>query len=121
MIFEGEATEQFANGRDLRQGDTLSPILFNLVMENLSQSFHLVEEKKGIGTYVIGGVKSVTHLLFADDILCFSRANQKSLNRIKINTMEEFSVFSILQINVGKSTIILSVSCDRDHVVLQGY
>lgn len=79
-------------------------------MENLSQSLRLAEEKKEINTYTIGGAKSMTHLLFVDNILCFTRANRKSFTTIN-NVVDEFSSFSSLQMNARKSLIIFLVAC----------
>lgn len=41
IIIEGELMKQFRGERGLRQGDSLHPILFNIVMENLSEGVQL--------------------------------------------------------------------------------
>lgn len=41
ILIEGKAIEQFASGHGLKQGTPLSLILFNLMLENLSQNLHI--------------------------------------------------------------------------------
>lgn len=60
-----------------------SPLIFNLLTENLFQFFHLVERKGQLDTYKIVRTKLVTHLLFVDDVLYFTKANRKSMEAIK--------------------------------------
>lgn len=71
-----------------------------------------------IMTDIIGGAKSTTHLLFANDLLCFSKDNVKSLKAIK-HVLTKFSIFYGLQISPSKSKIILSKSCQYKKQLLQ--
>lgn len=64
MVIEGEPSQQFMSGRGLCQGDPLSLLLFNLVLENLSHKLHDAEERGSIDTYLQGVVKPITHLCF---------------------------------------------------------
>lgn len=57
LLVEGEATDQFSNGRGLREGGPISSTLFILVLENLSQSFHQAKRNGELDTYNIGGTK----------------------------------------------------------------
>lgn len=83
ILIEGQPTDQFISGRGLHQGDPLSSSLFNIVLEMLSQEFRREEEEGNIDNFVVGGVKLVAHLLFADDLLIFSKGNFKSINTVK--------------------------------------
>jgi len=46
-----------------------------------------------IDTYQVNGAKSISHSIYVDDILIFSKADPKSLNSIK-GSMELLGVFS---------------------------
>lgn len=82
VMVEGSPARPFKNQRGLRQGDLISPILFNLVMDILSRIiFKAVEEGK-FHSYMVNGAKSLLHLIDADDILIFSKVNPKSPSSI---------------------------------------
>lgn len=65
----------------------------------------------GVDSYNMGGVKSITHLIFVYNIVCFSNANVKSFVTLKA-VLHEFSIFSGLQFNARKSALIFHKSCD---------
>lgn len=54
-----------------------------------------------IDAYQVNGTRSISHLIYADDILIFSKANQKSLNSIK-EILDVFSKFSFSEVNNDK-------------------
>lgn len=81
-----------------------------MVRESLSQNFLLTEARKGIDMFISGGTTLVSHLMFADDVLCFSRANKKSMVTI-MAVLDEFSLFSGLKFNEMESSIAFSESC----------
>lgn len=43
----------------------------------------LAENLDRLDTYKIGGVNLVTHFLFTDDVLCFTKVNHKSVHALK--------------------------------------
>lgn len=57
------------------------------------------------------GASSITHLMYVDDILVFTKANPKSLNNIK-RILGEFSLYSGLEINTGKSLASFFKVCE---------
>ena len=66
----GSLTEQIIASPGLRQGDPLSPYLFLLCAEGFSGLINAAEERGSIqGVTICAGAPSITHLLFADDLL----------------------------------------------------
>jgi len=104
-VLINEAASPFFQGhRGLRQGCPLSPLLFLLVAEGLSQLI-LVAKRKG---EIHGGEVAVnlfiTHLLFVDDILLFNngrRSETKELKRI----LDLFRKATSMQVNKEKNPI----------------
>lgn len=64
-----------------------------------------------IDTYQVNGAKSISYLIYADDILIFSKANLKSLKSIK-EILDVFFKFSGLEINSEKSSVHYSKVVD---------
>lgn len=100
VLVNGEPTPRFTNQRGLRQGDLLSPILFNLTMENLTLLIDTQTRLHHFHTYKLGGVESISHLLCVDDILIFVQTNDSSMSAIK-GSLKTFSYFIGMSINMG--------------------
>jgi len=82
VLINGETIPFFQNGRGLRQGCPLSPLLFILVLEGLSLLL-----KKGRSEGKLIGVKvsrlvRILHLLFVDDVLIMTRASLQEWQEI---------------------------------------
>ena len=91
ILWNREQIRDFHPRKGLPQGDPLSPYLFVLCMERLSNLiFGRVNcgEWKGITAFVKG--PEISHLFFADDLLLFVKANTKNYD----NIMEILSQFS---------------------------
>lgn len=84
MLVNGSPTAEFIPEKGLRQGDSLSPFLFNLVAEGLNM---LMERARSLGLVrgvVVGKVEVVvTHLQFADDTIIFCEVNMEEVMVIK--------------------------------------
>jgi hypothetical protein len=89
--FNSDETDMFSPMRGLRQGDPLSPYLFLLCAEGLSNLLLHEEEVGGIdGVRMCRNAPSVSHLLFAHDSLILMKAhtdNATSCNMCWILTM----------------------------------
>lgn len=90
----------------LRQGDPLSPYLFALGMEYLSRCLKRLKEDPNFNFYPKCETFGLTHLMFADDLLLFSRADKISL-KLLLDAFYKFSASSGLKANLDKSSIYL--------------
>uniref|UniRef100_A0A2N9GEV9 TIR domain-containing protein n=1 Tax=Fagus sylvatica TaxID=28930 RepID=A0A2N9GEV9_FAGSY len=100
----------FESSRGLRQGDPLSPLLFLLIMEVLSQLLRRTEEAGLIhgfkaGKELVSGL-SISHLLFADDTIVFCDADPDQLLHLRM-VLGCFEVVTGLGVNMGKSELVL--------------
>ena len=106
VLINGATSPFFKGQRGLRQGCPLSPLLFLLVAEGLSQLI-LKAKREGIlkGLEVAVNLY-ISHLLFVDDILLFSNGSQSEIKEIK-KILEIFMKATGMQVNYRKSQLIL--------------
>ncbi|CAL5358759.1 unnamed protein product [Camellia sinensis] len=100
--------QDFPMEKGLRQGDPLSPYLFVLCMERLSNMILAkVNDKswKGVRASVQG--HAISHLFFADDLLLFGSAEERNCQTI-MDVLRKFSAISGLKLNLLKSKIFMS-------------
>jgi ribonuclease HI len=92
----------------LRQGDPLSPYLFILCMEKLSVAIHdAVLQGRWEPIHITNDGPQISHLLFADDVLLFTKAKSSQLHFIT-SLFDRFSRASGLKINISKSRALYS-------------
>ena len=105
ILVNGSPTQEFTPSRGLRQGDPLSPLIFNLVGEALS-CLLTMGVSKGIfrGIESKGDIKNFTHLQFADDVILFINDDDSSVLGVK-RTLQCFQVISGMKLNFEKSKI----------------
>ncbi|KAK1564769.1 hypothetical protein Q3G72_011280 [Acer saccharum] len=106
VLVNGSPTLQFGIKRGLRQGDPLSPFLFNIVTEALSCLF---QKAHGLGMMegAVFGNDSVhvSHLQFADDTIIFLRPKMEYLCNVR-RILRCYELASGLKINFHKSCVI---------------
>ena len=75
VLINGSPSDFFGSSRGLRQGDPLSPLLFDIVMEALSRMLDVAASAGQFSSFSMGSTAGssvmVSHLLFADDTLIF--------------------------------------------------
>ena len=106
ILVNGGALERFEPSRGIRQGDPLSPYIFILCMEYLG---HLIEQKCVNGDWVpLKASKDnlgFSHLLFADDIILFSKADERGCEAI-LDVLGKFCREFGQKISLDKSRIL---------------
>ncbi|CAL5417428.1 unnamed protein product [Camellia sinensis] len=115
VLVNGSPTPEFCPQRGLRQGDPLSPVLFNIGAEGLNILLSRAKELGQIKGATVGsnGLR-VTHLQFADDTILFCDANRVKVTNIK-RILSCFEIASGLKINYHKS-VICGVEVDEEPV-----
>jgi exonuclease III len=102
VIINGWLTPAFDIGRGVRQGDPLSPILFNIGIETLANAFRHSTIYKGID---LPGKDNIKVLMYADDTLIVFQ-KQSDVNEID-EILQLYSKASGAIINKSKSEIVL--------------
>lgn len=103
----GSLSGHFNATRGLRQGDPLSPCLFILVVEGLTQLLKKASSHPQFSFHPRCARLGITSLAFADDLFIFAKADTQSVNIIK-NTLEVFQNISGLKPNLQKCMVFTS-------------
>ena len=76
VVWQGEESRSFQVQRGVRQGDPLSPLLFNLVMKEVLEEVQVVWKRRGYGTNIGSTLRGerLTHVTFADDVTLIARS-----------------------------------------------
>jgi hypothetical protein len=98
----GEKVDAIPLNSGTRQGCTLSPYLFNIVLEVLARAIQQPKEIKGIQI----GKEEVKMLLFADDMIVYI-SDPKNSTRELLNLINSFSAVAGYKINSNKSMAFL--------------
>lgn len=105
--FQGEISEAFEIKTGVRQGDGLSPILFNVVLEKIVRTWRTALTEDGIDGICLGpkrqGVK-VDCLAFADDMALL--AEGKGEARIMLEKLHEVAEKTGLRVSYEKTEYI---------------
>lgn len=108
VLINGGKIEQFKPSRGLRQEDPLSPYLFILGQEVLSRLIeHEMVKKKLSGARASIASIAITHVMYADDIVLFSKATRRDAITI-IECLETYFKWSGQSLNKRKSGVFFS-------------
>ncbi|XP_074314321.1 uncharacterized protein LOC141649534 [Silene latifolia] len=114
----------FFNGRrGLRQGGPISPLIFYICMEYLSRLMDFATRKWYFRYHPMCKSLRLTHLLFADDLLMFSKGDVQSIMLI-LRVLATFSGSSGLKVNAAKSKVVfngVSESLKHDITQISGF
>jgi hypothetical protein len=102
ISINGDVGSYFRNRRRVRQGDPISPLLFDLVVDALSliRSGHI----HGVIPHLLPG--GITHLKYADETMILIQKDDLSITNLKF-LLFCFKLLSGLKINYHKSEVIV--------------
>ncbi|XP_031099664.1 uncharacterized protein LOC116003863 [Ipomoea triloba] len=108
VLWNGQKSDWFTPQRGLRQGDSISPLLFVLCMERLS---HLIldsiKQEKWKWIKICRNGPHVSHLFFADDLILFGEATMEQAVEMK-KCLDAFCANSGQKISLHKSSVFFS-------------
>ena len=104
VAINGELAGFFEGKKGLRQGDSISPYIFIMLMEVLSRLLDKAQSEGSFRLHPLCSDPMLTHLLFADDLLVFSDGSRASTAGIK-DVMCHFKNWSGLDTNETKTEI----------------
>ncbi|XP_057428588.1 uncharacterized protein LOC130722016 [Lotus japonicus] len=105
VLVNGSPTDFFQIQKGLRQGDPLSPLLFNLCVNGMSCLLNQALDGSIPSGVDIGKGLRLNHLQFADDALLFCEGDLRQVKRLAL-TLEAFLFVSGLKVNFRKSSLI---------------
>ncbi|XP_074318444.1 uncharacterized protein LOC141655257 [Silene latifolia] len=104
LLINGEVHGFFPGKCGLRQGDPLSPYLFVICMEVLSRLLRRLPRAANFSYHPKCVQLNLTHLVFADDLLVFTRGDLPSVKAVA-DCIDTFSHFSGLHANLAKTDL----------------
>ncbi|GJU81649.1 RNA-directed DNA polymerase, eukaryota [Tanacetum coccineum] len=114
ILLNGSPTLEFQFHCGLKQGDSLAPYLFIIIMESLHLSFSRAVDE-GIFTGIkIDSSLNISHLFYADDAVFIGEWSTTNISGIT-HILHCFSLLSGLTINIRKSHL-LGVGLPDDRV-----
>ena len=114
ILINRETTNLIFPSRGLRQGDSLSPYLFILCMDYLSQLIgEKCEAKQWHPVKTSQNGPAFSHLLFADDLLFFAKADIQN-NLAMREVLDDFCSILGQSISEAKSRVYFSPNVSRE-------
>ena len=102
VIVDGELTNTFLPQQAIKQGDPLSPNLFILganVLSNMLQQAELNNQIQGVRA--CRNAPRINHLMFVDDLILFFKVSDHSC-QVMNSILSEFQTLSRLRVNKEK-------------------
>ncbi|KAF3685503.1 hypothetical protein FXO37_00562 [Capsicum annuum] len=113
IVINAEPTKPFDAAKGLRQGDPISPYLFVIAMEYLSQSLNELKRDRTFKYHPRCAKLGTTHHCFADDLLLFVKGEYFSVAKMH-KKFVKFTKASGLQANLSKSSVyVRGMSADE--------
>ncbi|XP_074305698.1 uncharacterized protein LOC141640919 [Silene latifolia] len=103
LVLNGDMFDFFKGKKGLRQGDPLSPLLFTIAMEYLSRVLTYVKDTMKFKYHPLCAPLKLSHLIFADDLLLFSRGDVGSI-MVLLRAFTTFSKASGLLMSPSKTS-----------------
>nr|GEW17986.1 RNA-directed DNA polymerase, eukaryota, reverse transcriptase zinc-binding domain protein [Tanacetum cinerariifolium] len=103
IIINGSPTEEFQFFKGHKQGDSLSPFLFILIMESLHSSFQRVVDAGMFMGIKLSHSLNLSHMFYANDAVFVGQWCDGNINT-PVHVLECFYRASGLRINMSKST-----------------
>ncbi|XP_026396227.1 uncharacterized protein LOC113290854 [Papaver somniferum] len=108
ILLNGTPMHEYSPTRGIRQGDPLSRYLFIIVVEYLSRLLLVATNNHlNSGVKAARNASAITHLLFADDILLFTKADMHNISGI-LKVISDFGKYSGKMLNFNKSSVYFS-------------
>ncbi|EOY21798.1 Uncharacterized protein TCM_013937 [Theobroma cacao] len=108
IIWNGTRTNTFSRTRGIRQGDPLSPYLFVLCLEKLSQ---LIDNKVWLGNWrpllLTRNGPFLAHVCYADDLVLFRVTSTKQV-QVMMKTLDRFYLVSGQKVGLSKWRLLVS-------------
>ncbi|KAM2306134.1 hypothetical protein ACFXTH_025611 [Malus domestica] len=122
FLINGQPSGYLIPSRGLRQGDPLSPYLFDLCVEGLSALIIQNEQLRQLsGIRLCKEASTIHHLLFDDDSFLFGRVNVDECAMIQ-HILDIYSQASSQSVNFGQSSVVFSANVlQYDQQMLAGF
>ncbi|XP_074297299.1 uncharacterized protein LOC141628005 [Silene latifolia] len=104
LVLNGENFGYFKGAKGLRQGDPISPLLFTISMDYLSRILNHVTSIMPFKYHPLCAQMQLTHLMFADDLLLFSKGDIPSVMVLLSEGVLPFKYLGV-PISAGKLSI----------------
>ena len=94
-------TDTFQTSQGVKQRCILSPLIFNIFLSDLPNTFH----KKENDLLKLNENESISSLIWADDLLLFSESRNGLNNMLK--DLHEYSVNNLIEVNIEKTKYMI--------------